>query len=116
MLEVKLYKIVIGELTSPWEENFKLADSHKLNKYTDLSSSLANKGFKVSLFCFSIGARGFVGSSFETFLVKLGMQKRAMRIAIAKAANVSNYCSYIIFKRKDIVNWIDFGCVTTGLG
>ena len=93
-------QVVIAELTSPWEDNIQTADNRKRSKYTPLASYLQEMGFQTFLFTFSVGARGYIGSSFDTFLRKLGLPGSRVKSSNRKAAAVSNYCSYIIYLPK----------------
>ena len=108
--------VILAELTCPWEENIFQADSRKRSKYTPLASHLANAGFDVSLFTFSIGARGYVGKSFDTFLSSFCMPLSIRKRTISKLSNVSNFCSYVIFSRKDNEKWADFSKSETQAG
>ena len=108
--------VILAELTCPWEENIFQADSRKRSKYTPLASYLVNAGFNVSFFTFSIGARGYVGKGFDIFLSSLGMPLSIRKRTISKVAHVSNFCSYIIFSRKDNEKWVDFSKSETQAG
>ena len=98
-------QIIIGELTSPWEENIPGSDARKLQKYTPLASALTTNGYQVHLFTFSNGAPGYVSSSFDVFLHKIGMPRASIKLANRKVASVVNYCSFILFCHKDIQIW-----------
>ena len=75
----KLKKVILMELTVPWEENFELAHERKKTRYADLVSNCIARGWKCELFTVEVGCRGFIGRSASRFLMRVGIWGRSSR-------------------------------------
>ena len=79
-------RVILAELTIPWESRIKDAFRRKSEKYICLLDQCRANGWEASFFPFEIGCRGFVGQSFLDFL-KRGLhagprfQREIVRIA-----------------------------------
>ncbi|KAI8506762.1 hypothetical protein Bbelb_152030 [Branchiostoma belcheri] len=66
-------KIVIIELTVPWEEGCEEAHERKSAKYQDLLQQCRDKGWQAWLFAVEVGCRGFPAQSVWKMLSAVGV-------------------------------------------
>ena len=64
-------KVMIAELTIPFEVNIDWAHQRELEKYEDLREQCIKKGWPTDIFPLEIGCRDFISNSTFTFLTKL---------------------------------------------
>ena len=55
-----LHKMLLFELSVPFELNIDKTHDYKTQKYTSLQTDLEENGYDVTLICLEIGSRGFV--------------------------------------------------------
>ena len=72
----KLKKVILMELTVPWEENFELAQERKKDRYAELVRDCAARKWQCELFTVEVGCRGFIGRSTSKFLLRIGFTGR----------------------------------------
>ena len=77
-------KVIIAELTIPFEANIDWAHQRKLEKYEDLRELCIKNGWSTDIFPHEIGCRGFISTSTSTFLTKLGLSPAEKREYIKK--------------------------------
>ena len=87
-------KLVMVELTVPWETRCEEPLERKMGKYTELQEQCRSRGWSTWLFPVEIGCRGFPAQSvwrtLGRFGIKAGDRKRAvgkLRQAAEKASN-----------------------------
>jgi len=97
-------KVIIGELTSPWEENISAAEKWKYKKYNVLIKKLETS-HTVSMFSFSIGARGYVSRSLNDFLKDIGMKIHTRKKIARDLAEIAVFCSYSIYLHRNSDKW-----------
>ena len=104
-------KVIIGELTCPWEDNIRNADNNKATKYSKLVKLLQNSGYSVDLKTFSIGSRGYVSKSFQSFLTSLGISITKSKKICKLVSQLSILSSYTIYCHRNSHHhvWNDFG-------
>jgi hypothetical protein len=102
-------KVIIGELTCPWEDNIRNADNNKATKYSKLVKLLQNSGYSVDLKTFSIGSRGYVSKSFQSFLTSLGISITKSKKICKLVSQLSILSSYTIYCHRNSHVWNDFG-------
>ena len=69
-------KVVLVELTVPWEENVEEAYERKKARYEDLRAECEDNGWSCVVLPVEVGCRGFVGRSVFKFLSLLGVNGR----------------------------------------
>ncbi|XP_053391723.1 uncharacterized protein LOC128554473 [Mercenaria mercenaria] len=82
-------KVILVELTVPWEERTEEAYERKLAKYQDLADACNEAGWKTHLFPVEVGSRGFPAQSLWRMLGALGIKgkvRKATAHAVGKAA------------------------------
>ena len=70
-----LRKVILIELTCPYEENMESWHGTKVNKYLALKTIIASKGWCVELFAAEVGARGYCSKFYAVlcYFKKLGL-------------------------------------------
>lgn len=103
-------KLVIVELTVPFETNIESSHNYKINKYCALVNDLTDIGYNCDIHCIEIGSRGFISkenrSRLQSMLCDISLKKQFKHVCnnISKLALVT---SYAIFKLKDEPQWTD---------
>ena len=77
-------KVIIAELTIPFEANIDRALQRKLEKYEDLREQCIKNGWSTDIFPLEIGCRCFISNSNSTFLTKLGLSPAEKREYVKK--------------------------------
>ena len=95
----KANTVVVGELTVPWEDNIKVANEYKRDKYTDLVLECTQKGWRVILCPFEVGSHGFISNSLIQFLTKVGLSARERKETQHKASEAACRGSAWIWKK-----------------
>jgi len=98
-------KIILIELTVPWEEGCEEAHERKLSKYQELLESCRAKKWSAWLFPVEVGARGFPAQSAWRLLQRLGMSGRAKRAAVRRMGEAAERASSWIWFKRDEPNW-----------
>ena len=103
-----LRKILLFELSVPFELNIDKAHDYKTQKYTPLLTDLEENGYDVTLICLEIGSRGFVSQGNEARLRKLlsvidrPVKFKTVRHSLSKLATIS---SFVIYSAKNEPSW-----------
>ncbi|CAG9563293.1 unnamed protein product [Danaus chrysippus] len=88
-----LKRVVMIELTVPWETNIPKDHTIKVNKYYELKNELTRNRFVVDLYAVEVGARGITAKSLYNLLKDLGLSRthiNAFLERISKAALVGS--------------------------
>ena len=113
-------RIIIFELTVPWDSNVENAHRMKMDKYAALVSDLEGNGYKVFLFCFEVSVRGQLTKAnrarLKAFLYRAMPAGRSdfMKLAasVSKAALLG---SFSIFCARDEEHWSIGGDISVNL-
>ena len=96
-------KVIIVELTVPYESRIDYQHQYKTAKYADLAAELKKVGFSSKILALEVGARRFVGASVFSGLGELGIRgrkrTRAMK-SLAETAEKSSKLAVVKAKRK----------------
>ena len=114
LINRSMKRIVVFELTVPWDGRVEIAHGLKMNKYAALVIDLENAGFIVDLMCFEISVRGQVTKANKMRLKSLihkytdaGSQGfKKLTVNISKAALLG---SFAIFCARDEAHWSHHG-------
>jgi hypothetical protein len=68
-------RVVLGELTVPWEDGIAEAHERKLLRYEELVAEIRERGFSCQLVAFEVGCRGFTAASLKKFLNVAGVPR-----------------------------------------
>ena len=98
-------RVVIVELTIPFEQNFQKAYTRKAARYRLLIAGIEEQGFTCNYFSFEIGSRGIVYQGTSAILREItGAQRKDVKEQITKLSKCAMKCSYVIFRDKNNLN------------
>ena len=69
-------KVILVELTIPFESRLEQSHDYKTSKYEDLKKELEKEGLSVIVKAVEIGARGFIAGTLYQFLGQIGINRR----------------------------------------
>jgi Reverse transcriptase (RNA-dependent DNA polymerase) len=96
-------KVVLVELTVPWEDRMSEAHYRKVNKYEALRQSCEDTGWEAQCYAVEVGCRGFVGASMRRFLVNIGVRGNQLREGLESLAVAAEKASaWVWLKRNDV--------------
>ena len=98
-------KIVLIEMTVPWEERCDEAYERKAAKYTQLTEECRKKGCKAWLFPVEVGTRGFPAKSMWKMLTELGITGQQKKQAIRSVSSAAEKASCWLWRRRDERSW-----------
>ncbi|XP_016133791.1 nucleolar protein 10-like [Sinocyclocheilus grahami] len=90
-------KVLIIELTVPWEEGIPAAYEFKRLKYSDLVAECRDGGWTATILPVEVGCRGFVGKSAIQLLRAAGTTEVSLRRAIKELAEEAE--KYLVYNR-----------------
>ena len=102
IIDRKEKKIVIIELTIPFERNFVDAQRRKSAKYVSVIAGPEEAGYVCTFFSLEVGSRGVICHGAFKFLKGLsGASRQEVKNALQQLSQVAIKCSFIIFKERD---------------
>ena len=113
-------RIVLFELTVPWDSNVGNAHQLKMDKYAALVGDLENAGYRVNLFCFEVSVRGQITKAnkarLKSFLFHVSPARRSVFMKLANAISKAALLgSFSIYCARDEVQWSIGGDVSVQL-
>ena len=93
------------ELTVPWEENREEAHEREKNHYETLCANCMEKGWICHVIPIEVGCRGFLGHSVISFLSKIGITCRSLKVASNRLQTVVQYASSWIWSEVRIFQY-----------
>ena len=85
--------------TVPWEENREKAHERKKNRYDTLHADCGEKGWICLVIPIEVGCRGFLGHSVISFLSKIGIDGRSLKVASNRLQTTAQYASSWIWSK-----------------
>ena len=79
-------RILLVELTVPWEGNMEWAHERKMRRYEELEEECRAKGWSARTYAVEVGCRGFVGRSVGRFLRDVGVKPKSVTRKLQEAA------------------------------
>ena len=98
-------KIIIIELTVPWEEGCDEAHERKSSKYWELKEACQDRGWKTWLFPVEVGCRGFPARSVWTMLKAIGICGATRKRAVRTFGETAEKASCWIWQLRYIKEW-----------
>ena len=98
-------KIIIIELTVPWEEGCDEAHERKSSKYLELKEECQVRGWKTWLFPVEVGCRGFPARSVWALLKAIGLRGNTRKRAVRSLGEEAEKASSWIWHLRDIREW-----------
>ena len=83
--------VLLIELTVPWEENREEAHGRKKNRYETLRAECVEKGWVCHVIPIEVGCHGFLGHSVISFLSKIGITGRSLKVASNRLQTAAQY-------------------------
>ena len=110
-------KVIIFELTCPFDTNVNTAHDFKTNKYASLVNDLQMDGYNVDLYCVEISVRGQISKAnrarLKSFLLKsTGLRSKVSVDLITKMSRSSLLSSFAIFCARNEATWQMDGGIT----
>ena len=85
--------VLLIELTVPWEENQEEAHKQKKNRNKTLHVNCMEKCWICHVIPIEVGCRGFLEHSVISFLSKIGITGRSLRVALYRLQTTAQYAS-----------------------
>jgi len=98
-------KIILVELTVPWEEGCEEAAESKKAKYQQLVEDCRDKGWMVWLMTVEVGCRGFSAQSAWNLLTKVGLRGHLRKAAIRRLGEASERASCWLWHKGEDISW-----------
>ncbi|XP_019642873.1 PREDICTED: uncharacterized protein LOC109484090 [Branchiostoma belcheri] len=98
-------KIVLVELTVPWEERCEEAYERKKNKYQELIDECRSKGWQAWLFPVEVGCRGFPAQSVWKLFTAIGVKGKERKVAVRKLGEAAERSSCWLWSRREESCW-----------
>ena len=91
--------VLLIELTVSCEENREEAHEWKKNRYETLRVDCVEKGLICHVIPIEVGCRGFLGHSVISFLSKIGITGRSLKVASNRLQTTAQYASSWIWSK-----------------
>ena len=98
-------KIILVELTVPWEEGCEVAHERKALKYQPLIQDCRDKGWQAWLFPVEVGCRGFPAKSAWRLMSALGVDERSKKQAARRMGEEAERASCWIWSKREEESW-----------
>ena len=103
-------RVIIFELTCPFDTNIDTAHDFKMGKYASLVGDLQGDGYLVDLFCVEVSVRGQISKAnrarIKSFLLKsTGLKRGASVDLICKLSKASLLSSFSLFCARNEAAW-----------
>ena len=92
-------RVIIVELTVPWEENMEGAFERKKLRYENLRMECEDKGWACQVMLIEVGCCGFIGRTTTSYLTRLGLTNRARRRATQQLQTAAERASSWIWSK-----------------
>ena len=98
-------KVIIAELTSPMEANLDTQNARKLEKYTNLASTITAKSYQTFLKPFEVSARGFVSKTCVELLKLVGTPRKSITKICSRLSLTAIQRFKAIFNHRHNKTW-----------
>ena len=101
----KTKKIVIIELTVPWEERCSQANERKKAKYEELVQQCREAGWQAWNYPIEVGCRGFPAPSLWKMFQDMGVVGKQRKMAVKLIAKAAERSSSWLWLRRNASSW-----------
>ncbi|KAK0135439.1 Retrovirus-related Pol polyprotein from type-1 retrotransposable element R2 [Merluccius polli] len=98
-------KIILVELTVPWEENCEGAAERKKEKYQQLVLDCRDKGWTTWLMAVEVGCQGFPAQSAWNLLTKMGLRGHLRKTAVRRLGEAAERASCWLWHKREDLSW-----------
>jgi hypothetical protein len=98
-------KLIVVELTVPWEERCEAAHERKRAKYDNLLAECRQQGWQTWNFPIEVGCRGFPAQSLWRMFSALGVTGRQRRSAVQNISKAAERASCWVWIKRNTVSW-----------
>lgn len=98
-------RVVLVELTVPWEDAVQEAYERNKSRYADLVVECLGKGCRATTYPVEIGCCGFVAKSTSCFLRDIGICSGEVRKAVRDLAEEAEKGSFWLWLRRYDKSW-----------
>ncbi|CAG9574787.1 unnamed protein product [Danaus chrysippus] len=96
-----LKRVVMIELTVPWETNIPKDHTIKVNKYYELTNELTRNRFVVDLYAVEVGARGITAKSLYNLLKDLSLSRTHINSFLERTSKAALVGSFQIWLGRE---------------
>ena len=98
MMSDQRRKVLLVEVTVPWEDNLEHAHGRKLAKYEELRIICEECGWQCKILPVEVGTRGFIARSTVKFLSGIGLTSSSRRQTMQAAQSAAESASAWIWQ------------------
>ena len=98
-------RLVMVELTVPWETRCEEAYERKLSKYTELLEQCREKGWRTWLFPVEVGARGSPTQSMLKMPSAMGVSGHERKRAVGRLVHATERASNWLWYKREEKSW-----------
>ena len=98
-------RVLLVELTVPWEQGLQEAYERKKLRYTDLVAECQEKGWRATTYPVEVGCRGFISLSTQRFLRDLGFTAGKSKGIMKDLAEEAEKGSFWLWLRRKDKTW-----------
>ena len=98
-------RVLLVELTVPWEQNIQEAYERKKARYADLVAECQEKGWKATTYPVEIGCRGYAGLSTNRFLRDIGFTAAKVKKVLKDLSEEAEEGSFWLWLRRKDRSW-----------
>ena len=96
-------KVILVELTIPFESQQEQSHDYKTSKYEDLKKELEKEGYSITVKAVEIRARGFVAGTLYQFLEQIGINRCNKSKSMKRLAEITENCSMWIWNKRKVL-------------
>ena len=98
-------RVLLVELTVPWEQNIQEAYERKKARYADLVAECQEKGWRATTYPVEVGCRGYVGHSTNRFLRDIGFTTAKAKKVLKDLSEEAEKGSFWLWLRRKDKGW-----------
>ncbi|RXN33882.1 hypothetical protein ROHU_015321 [Labeo rohita] len=98
-------RIILVELTVPWEEGCEEAAERKNGKYQQLVQDCRDKGWTTWLMTVEVGCRGLPAPSAWNLMTKVGLRGHLRKAAVRRLGEAAERASCWLWHKREGISW-----------
>jgi len=101
MISRRIKRVILCELTCPWEENAEWAHERKLEKYEELKNEIMSNSWAVSVYAVEVCGRGFVSRSLRGYLTAIGCDNKKIKAVVKECCEAAERSAVSIYMSRN---------------